>query len=99
MKPGTALTQEAAEGLAIQALTYLVEDPERLSRFLAVTGLAPEQIRAAAREPGFLAGVLEHLSADERLLTDFAGAAKINPAEVGKALVVLGGGADERETP
>jgi len=96
MKAGTALTQEVAEALAIQALTFLAEEPERLSRFLAVTGIAPDEIRAAARAPGFLTGVLEHLTADERLLMDFAKAASLDPAEIGKALATLGGGAPER---
>ncbi len=45
MKLGTSLTQEAAEGLAIQALTFIAEDPERLGRFLAVTGIGPAEIR------------------------------------------------------
>jgi Protein of unknown function (DUF3572) len=99
MKLGTSLTQEAAEGLAIQALTFIAEDPERLGRFLAVTGIGPAEIRLAAREPGFLAGVLEHLAGDERLLTAFAADADVDPADIGKALATLSGGAWERESP
>ena len=92
------MTGEAAEGLAIQALTYLAEDGERLSRFLAVTGLGPQQIRAASREPGFLAGVLEHVAGDERLLTAFAANSDVNPADIGNALAALSGHW-EREIP
>jgi Protein of unknown function (DUF3572) len=99
MKPGAPLTQEAAEGLAIQALTFIAVEPERLGRFLAVTGIGPAEIRAAAREPGFLAGVLEHLAGDERLLTEFAADAGVDPADIGKALATLSGGAWERESP
>ena len=62
-----ATTREAAEMLAIQALAFIAEEPERLNRFLAMTGIAADEIRAAAREPGFLAGVLEHMLADESL--------------------------------
>ena len=51
------ITREAAEALGIQALAYLAGDPERLGRFLALSGLGPETIRAAAHDPGFLAGV------------------------------------------
>ena len=58
MKLGPPLTQDAAEGLAIQALTFIAGDAERLGRFLAVTGIGPNEIRAAARESGFLIGVL-----------------------------------------
>jgi Protein of unknown function (DUF3572) len=99
MKPGTALTEEAAEGLAIQALNYVAGDPARLGRFLAMTGIGPAEIRVAAREPGFLAGVLEHLASDERLLTAFAADAGVDPADIGKALATLSGGAWERESP
>ena len=49
-------------------------------------------------EPGFLAGVLEYLAGDERLLPAFAAEAGIDPADVGKALAALGGHW-EREIP
>jgi Protein of unknown function (DUF3572) len=99
MKPAKPLTQEAAEELAIQALTYIAGEPDRLARFLAETGIGPAEIRAAAREPGFLAGVLAHLAADEGLLTAFAAEAKVDPADIGKALHTLTGGGWEREVP
>ena len=57
---------EAAEMLAIQALGFIAENPERLAGFFASTGIAAEEIRAAAGEPGFLAGVLEHMLGDEK---------------------------------
>jgi len=99
MKLGPPLTQEAAEGLAIQALTFIAQDGERLGRFLAVTGIGPAEIRAAAREPGFLVGVLDHLAGDERLLSAFAAEAGIDPPDVGKARAALGGTPWEREIP
>jgi hypothetical protein len=99
MKVGTSLTLEDAEALAVQALTFIAGEPERLGRFLAMTGIAPDEIRAASSEPGFLAGVLEHLAGDERLLTAFAAEAGLEPAAVGKALAALTGGAWEREVP
>jgi len=97
-KQRLSMTGEAAEGLAIQALTYLAGDAERLSRFLAITGIGPQQIRAASSEPGFLAGVLEHVAGDERLLTAFATDSGVDPADIGKALAALGGHW-EREIP
>jgi hypothetical protein len=98
MKPGPSLTQEAAEGLAIQALTFIAGDGERLGRFLATTGIGPAQIRAAAQEPGFLIGVLDYLAGDERLLSAFAADTGVNPADIGKAIAALGGHW-EREIP
>jgi hypothetical protein len=76
--------------LAIQALAFIAEENDRLSAFLAVTGLAPEQIRAAAREPGFLAGVLEHMLGDENLLIAFSQSAGIDPADISRASNALG---------
>ncbi len=98
MKPGSSLTEEAAEGLAIQALTFIAGDGERLGRFLATTGIGPAQIRAAAQEPGFLVGVLDYLAGDEGLLAAFAAETGNDPAHVGKALAALGGHW-EREIP
>ncbi len=91
--------QEAAESLAVQALTYLGSDPERLGRFLSLSGLGPQSLRAAARAPGFLAAVLEHLASDEDLLLGFAADQEIDPAEVDRARRLLSGGDWERETP
>ena len=98
MKPGSSLTEEAAEGLAIQALTFIAGDGERLGRFLATTGIGPAQIRAAAQEPSFLLGVLDYLAGDERLLSAFAAETGNDPTHVGKALAALGGHW-EREIP
>ena len=84
--------REAAESLAIQALSFIAADPERLGRFLAVSGIGPERIRAAAREPLFLAGVLDHLAGDERLLLSFASEIGFDPADIAKAREALGGG-------
>jgi hypothetical protein len=91
MKAARSLTQQAAEGLAIQALTFIAGDGERLGRLLATTGIGPAQIRAAAEQPGFLVGVLEYLAGDEQLLQEFAASAGFDPSDIGKALAALGG--------
>ena len=85
--------------LAIQALAFIAEEPERLNLFLSTTGIAAAEIRTAAREPGFLAGVLEHMLAHESLLIVFADSAGINPAAaVARARSALGG-QGERDMP
>ncbi len=99
MKKRMPVTPEAAEALAIQALTFIAGDGERLGRFLAVTGIGPAEIRAASRQPGFLAGVLEYLASDERLAATFALDAGCDPADIGKAHTALGGVPWEREVP
>jgi hypothetical protein len=99
MNKASGRSREAAESLAIQALNYLATEPERLSRFLALSGLDPGSIRSAAAESGFLAGVLAHLGQDESLLVAFAAEAGVTPAEVDRARRVLAGGDFERDEP
>jgi hypothetical protein len=83
-------SQQAAEMLAAQALAFLAEDDVRLAGFIASTGIAPQSIRAAARQPDFLAGVLEHMLADENLLIAFADSAGVEPAGIAQAHQALG---------
>jgi len=77
--------------LAIQALAFIADDVQALGRFLDASGLSAAQIRDAAGEPGFLAGVIEHMLADETLLLAFADSAGIDPAEIARASRALGG--------
>ena len=99
MKARSPQPREAAEALAVQALSYIAGDGERLGRFLSLTGIGPAEIRAAAREPGFLAGVLDYLAGDESLLTAFAAEAGHDPATIAAARLALDGGSWEREVP
>jgi transposase len=80
-----------AEAVAIQALSFMASEPERLGRFLAVTGIGPESIRAAAATPGFLAGILDYLIANEALLLDFSAERGFDPASVVRARDALPG--------
>ncbi|MHB2165944.1 DUF3572 domain-containing protein [Alsobacter sp. R-9] len=83
--------QAESEAIAVEALGFLASDAERLDRFLALTGLSPETIRAAAGTPGFLAAVLDHLAQDESLLVAFAANAGRNPQAVLDAQARLAG--------
>ena len=80
-----------AEVLAIDALAFLASDVERLGRFLAMTGLSPENIREAARSRHFMVAVLDHLAADESLLLAFAANQGLDPARILKARESLAG--------
>src|ERR1043166_6341830 len=91
--------REAAESIAIQALGFLAANPQQLARFLQLSGLDPGRIRAAAADPAFLAGVLEHVASDESLLVAFAAEAAIKPEDVARARSILSGPAWEREIP
>ena len=95
-RPGKpmAINREAAEALGVDALVFLAADADRLDRFLALTGLAPGDLRALSTSPGFLTGVLDHLMADERLLLTFAEEHRLDPTTIARASALLGGGHD-----
>lgn len=88
-RPDPKEQRDAATALAIAALSFIASEPERLGRFLALTGIGPESIRTAAREPDFLLGVLDHLVGDEPLLLAFANQNEIDPEQVALARDVL----------
>jgi len=98
MKAPMRPNRKTAEMLAIQALGFLAAEPKRLAAFLNTTGIAAEDIRAAARQPDFLAGVVEHMLGNEGLLIAFAADAGIDPAEVARASAALGG-SRQRDMP
>ncbi len=86
------ITIDDAQTLAINSLVFLAEDGELLSRFLALTGITADQIRTAANEPGFLAGVLQFYLAHEPTLMRYCEATETDPALFQEALRLLPGG-------
>jgi hypothetical protein len=91
------IDRETAEATAVSGLGFIAGDPVLLPRFLALTGIEAGQIRQAAREPGFLAGVLQFLMAHEPTLSAFCEASGHNPAQVAAALSALPFGNDRFE--
>jgi len=89
MKRPSSAAREAAEMLAIQALSFIAEEPERLNGLLNATGLSLDRLRESATAPDFLAGVLEHMLADGSLLIAFADSAGIDPAALARARSAL----------
>ena len=88
------VTQDVAFEIAIHALGWLAADPERLDRFLSLTGIDHGQIRSAAQEQGFLGAVLDHLCADENNLLVFAGEQNMAPERISGARDALCGPAE-----
>ena len=85
------IAAESAHLLAVEGLTFIANDEELLGRFLSLTGLAPDDLRAAAGEPEFLAGVLSFLMDHEAVLLAFATAAGIPPQQIASAHLTLSG--------
>ena len=78
-------SRDEAERIALEALGYLVADEVHLWAFLAATGLEPGTIRQAARTPGFLVAVLDHVGAHEGLLIELAATLAIKPERLMEA--------------
>jgi hypothetical protein len=86
------LSIENAELLAVNALLFLASNQEALARFLALSGIDPMMLRAAAAEPTFLAGVLDFFLADEQLLVAYADQAAIPASRIAEARRALDNG-------
>jgi Protein of unknown function (DUF3572) len=91
--------REVAEIVAVQALSFVASDPERLGVFLAETGIGPETLRSAAADPHFLAGVLDFVLRDDVTVKAFAAASELDPATIAAAREVLDEDPSGRDEP
>lgn len=88
-KPLRLLSFAEAEIIALKGLGFLAADPERLSRFLALSGVSPSDVRSAAADRHFLAGILNHLLQDESLLLTFTADEDLDPRLPAQAAEIL----------
>ncbi|MHC2438506.1 hypothetical protein ACVMB0_005881 [Bradyrhizobium sp. USDA 4451] len=91
--------REVAEIVAIQALSFIAGDPERLGLFLAETGIGPETLRNAASNPQFLASVLDFVMRDDATVKAFAAASELHPTNIAAAHQALSDPRWERDVP
>ena len=91
-KRAAAQNRDEAEALALCVLTFLVEEDDRVQRFLQLTGVDPSALPGLASRPSFLLAVLDHLAGDEELLLAFAREQRVNPERIALARRALGGG-------
>lgn len=73
------------ETIALQALAFLVEDEERLSRFLGLTGIEMTALRSLATDKAGLGAVLDYLLNWEPLLLEFAASLELAPEAILRA--------------
>lgn len=76
--------------IAIDALTWTLQDPQRADRLLALTGLTPETLRAQLNDRQTMAGVLAFVTAHEPDLIECARALEITPVDLEIAARTLG---------
>ncbi|MCE8507551.1 DUF3572 domain-containing protein [Ruegeria pomeroyi] len=86
------ISADAAETLALQALTWLVTNDELLPVFLGSTGADIGDLRARAGDRQFLASVLDFLTMDDAWVIAFCDEQGIAYDQPMQARAVLGGG-------
>jgi hypothetical protein len=91
--------REVAEIVAIQALSFIAGEPERLGLFLAESGIGPETLRNAAADPRFLASVLDFVMRDDATVKAFANVSQLHPTNIAAAHQALNDPDWERDVP
>lgn len=82
---------DSALTMALRALLWTLNEPDRAARMLAVTGLDPGDLRARAEEPALLGAVLAFLEAHEPDLLACAAGLDVSPAALVRAREQLEG--------
>jgi hypothetical protein len=78
-------TPTDARALALFALATAVSDERRARRFLDLTGIGTEELRARAGEPELLAALIRFLEAHEPDLVAVAEAMQVKPEALVRA--------------
>ncbi len=93
------LTLDDAETIALQGLTFLAGDPQRLVRFLSLTGLSPQDLKGFGRDPNLQMALMEYLLGDESLLLVFTSEAGVSPEVIAPAYELLAQAAGQTGRP
>ncbi|MDO9058280.1 MAG: DUF3572 domain-containing protein [Bradyrhizobium sp.] len=99
MKKPVHNPREVAEIVAVQALSFIAGDPERLGLFLAESGIGPETLRHAAADPQFLASVLDFIMRDDATVKAFGDVSQLHPTNIAAAHQALNDPQWERDLP
>ena len=99
LRKPTRNAREVAEIVAVQALSFIAADPERLGAFLAESGIGPDTLRGAAADPQFLANVLDFIMRDDAMVKAFASASQLHPTNIAAAHQALNDPKWERDAP
>jgi Protein of unknown function (DUF3572) len=74
-----------AHTLALNALVWVLSEPDRADRFLALTGLEGDDIRSRINDPALLDGVIAYLASHEPDLVACSKALDVQPSILASA--------------
>ena len=81
--------------IILKLLTFLAVDEDRLTRFLALSGLAPQDLRMRHDEPVFQGFLLDYLFQDDRTTSEFCTELQLSPESLMRLRHKLPGGAGD----
>lgn len=87
-----SLTRNAADTVALEALTWLVGNEDLLPVFLGSTGASQEDLRGAVNDPDFLGSVLDFIMMDDAWVIAFCDARTMPYERLAQARQALPGG-------
>ncbi|MEO1968822.1 MAG: DUF3572 domain-containing protein [Sphingomonadaceae bacterium] len=82
MQAESTVPKRGPDTLALSALGWVLGDPYRAARLLALTGLTPDQLRDGLGDSSVLGAVLDFLAAHEPDLVAAADALGVKPEEL-----------------
>lgn len=88
-----AAEREAAETIALRALTWIAGHDSLLDVFMGSTGAGRDDLRAGAQDPEFLASLLDFILMDDAWVMEFSEAQGVPPETILSARAALPGGA------
>ena len=83
------MDREQAETVALQAAAYIFSNEKALNGLMAASGASAEQLRTGLADYVFLAGLLDYLLGDERLLVAFCQDQDLEPDQPARAQAAL----------
>lgn len=89
---------QAAETLALKALTWLAGRDDLMDVFMGSTGVAASDLRERADDPEFLVAVVDFILMDDAWITAFSNENELAPDALMQARSSLPGGAQTHWT-
>jgi hypothetical protein len=75
--------------IAEMVLIFLANRPEEIERFLTVSGLDVEELRARMEDPAILSAALNFLAGNESLAEEFSKDQNLKPGQLLHAMATL----------